>query len=180
MNVTFNASTIQKKYHCLTNKHYSWLYIKKKKKTMFMIFAFSELAWTKEIIYIYIYIYILTIFSHCISLSFIFHYYCGTLWLLSHSLITSHACLYLLFVSIYITNKSNRLSTQKKKKINRFIFTSLIHSLGTPIPFWNRILNKWGLYVFVFLSISLFVPEKEFIRYTTKISTYLNTKMSWF
>ena len=81
MNVAFNASTIQKKYHYLTIERDSWLSKKKKKKEHDS--CFLQIGWNKRnyIYNIYIYIYILIIFSHCVSLSFIFHYSSGTLWL---------------------------------------------------------------------------------------------------
>ena len=49
------------------------------------------------------YIYILTIFSHCIFLSFIFHYSCGTLWLLSLS--NYLTCMSLFIICLYLYNK---------------------------------------------------------------------------
>ena len=61
MDVTFNASTIQKKYHCLTNKHYSWLFKKKKNEhdSCFLQTGLNK----RNYIYIYIYIYVRTEFG---------------------------------------------------------------------------------------------------------------------
>ena len=153
MNVAFNASTLQKKYHYLTNECDSWLSKKKEHDSCFL-----QIGWNKRN-----YIYINHLLSLCFSFFLFFIIPAALFGCPALPLITSHACLYLY-------NKSNCLSTKKKKTKNEFTllyFTLLINSLGTPIPFWNRILNN--------------IYRKEFIRYTPlKLQRKPITKMSWF